>query len=440
MYLAINLLGLVVFLAIGWVFSADRKNIDYKSVGCMLVLNLAITWLLTSFEAGRTAVKAAADGFAAVVKLSYKGINFALENWVGPDGIDPTPANFVVSALLPILLILPLFDILTYIGFLPWLIKWIGRGLSFVTRRPKFETFYALEMMFLGNADAIAASRVQLQRMKASRNVVISMMSMSCVSAAIIGSYVQMMPGEFVITAIPLNCINALTVSHMLFPVVISKEEDVIYSLYDEIDTSAFTAEELAAHEATVAQYQALPRWRQLFKHDPSKPAKEPFFSFLGDSIMNGGKVILIVTANVITFVALAGMIDSGLALIWDKLSLESILGVIMYVPSLLLGLNRVGFVSAHGSETCDQRVRGYGTGRRYFRGSHPFPRGGDGIPHLVRELLDPRPDYRHVQEHRRRGIERCDFQAGGTRVALRHPRFPAVRRHGRPVHLVAQD
>lgn len=340
MYLAINLLGLVVFLAIGWVFSADRKNIDYKSVGCMLVLNLAITWLLTSFEAGRTAVKAAADGFAAVVKLSYKGINFALENWVGPDGIDPTPANFVVSALLPILLILPLFDILTYIGFLPWLIKWIGRGLSFVTRRPKFETFYALEMMFLGNADAIAASRVQLQRMKASRNVVISMMSMSCVSAAIIGSYVQMMPGEFVITAIPLNCINALTVSHMLFPVVISKEEDVIYSLYDEIDTSAFTAEELAAHEATVAQYQALPRWRQLFKHDPSKPAKEPFFSFLGDSIMNGGKVILIVTANVITFVALAGMIDSGLALIWDKLSLESILGVIMYVPSLLLGLN----------------------------------------------------------------------------------------------------
>lgn len=195
-------------------------------------------------------------------------------------------------------------------------------------------------MMFLGNADAIAASRVQLQRMKASRNVVISMMSMSCVSAAIIGSYVQMMPGEFVITAIPLNCINALTVSHMLFPVVISKEEDVIYSLYDEIDTSAFTAEELAAHEAAVARYQALPRWRQLFKHDPSKPAKEPFFSFLGDSIMNGGKVILIVTANVITFVALAGMIDSGLALIWDKLSLESILGVIMYVPSLLLGLN----------------------------------------------------------------------------------------------------
>ncbi|MBT1165984.1 NupC/NupG family nucleoside CNT transporter [Bifidobacterium simiarum] len=343
MYLAINIVGLLVFLALGWVFSHNRKGIDFKSVGCMLVLNLVIAWFLTSFEWGRMAVKAAADGFAAIVNLSYKGVNFAFANWVGADGTNPAPVNFIASALLPILLIVPLFDILTYIGFLPWIIKWIGRGLSFVTRRPKFETFYAVEMMFLGNTEALAVSKVQLQRMKAGRNVTLAMMSMSCVTAAIIGSYIQMVPGEFVITAIPLNCINALIVSHMLYPVEVSKDEDVIYGLGDpaaEDDVVELTAEEQAAKDKAIEEYKALPWFKKLITHDPSKPVKEPFFSFLGDSILGSGKLILIITANVVAFVALAALIDAGLGMIWDKLSLESILGVVMYIPAWLMGLD----------------------------------------------------------------------------------------------------
>lgn len=341
MYLAINILGLVVFLALGWVFSNDRKGIQWKSVGCMVALNLIIAWLLTSFEGGRVVVKAAADGFAWIVNISYQGINFALANWVGADGTNPTPVNFIASALLPILLIVPLFDILTYIGFLPWVIKWIGRGLSFITRRPKFETFFAVEMMFLGNTEALAVSKVQLQRMKAGRNVTLAMMSMSCITAAIVGSYIQMVPGEFVITAIPLNCINALIVSHMLYPVSVTAEEDVIYSTAMDIDVlEGLPEEERAKHEKAIADYNALPWYRKMYRRDPAQPAKEPFFSFLGDSILSGGRLILIITANVIAFVALAGLIDKVLALFWNQLSLESILGVIMYVPSLLLGLD----------------------------------------------------------------------------------------------------
>lgn len=342
MYLAINILGLLVFLAVGWVFSNNRKDIKWKSVGCMVVLNLVIAFLLTSFEAGRAVVKAAADGFAWIVNISYKGINFALANWVGANGVDPSPVNFIASALLPILLIVPLFDILTYIGLLPWVIKWIGRGLSFITRRPKFETFYAVEMMFLGNTEALAVSKIQLQRMKAGRNVVLAMMSMSCITAAIVGSYIQMVPGEYVITAIPLNCINALIVSHMLYPVEVTPEEDVIYGLADsEADVfEGLSDEERAKKEAAIAKYNAMPWYKQLYHKDPAAPKKEPFFSFLGDSILGAGKLVLIITANVIAFVALAGLIDAFLGMIWEHLSFESILGVIMYIPALLFGLD----------------------------------------------------------------------------------------------------
>lgn len=303
MELAINILGVVIFIVLGWVFSKKRTQIDWVSIAIMVALNLFLAWFLTSFEWGRALVTAAANGFAALVNLSYQGINFAFANWVGPNGLDPAPVNFVVSALLPILMIVPLFDILSYIGVLPWIIKWIGKGLSFITRRPKFEAFYAVEMMFLGNTEALAVSKVQLQHMSASRNITLAMMSMSCVTAAIIGSYIQMVPAQFVITAIPLNCINALIFSHMLYPVEVPQDEDVIYKLNDTT-------------------------------------SKEPFFSFLGDSILTAGQLILIIVANVIAFVALAAVINALLGLINPNLSLQSILGVFMFIPAWLMGLD----------------------------------------------------------------------------------------------------
>lgn len=350
MYLAINILGLLLFIGLGWVFSHDRKKIDWASVGIMVALNLLIAWLLTSFEWGRIAVQDAANGFTWLVSVADKGISFAFGWWALPDKGSVT---FIVSALLPILLVVPLFDILTYIGILPWIIKWIGRGLSFITRQPRFETFFAVEMMFLGNTEALAVSKIQLQKMKPARTVVIGLMSMSCVTAAILASYIQMVPGQFVLTAVPLNCINALIIANMLYPADVHADEDIIYHIGDEDKTVA----ELIADEKREKEERAIvrqckkegkpipsdieykPWYKKMFSKDPHKAKKEPFFSFLGDSILSAGKLILIIIANVIAFVALAGLIDKVLGAIWKPLSLESILGVVMYIPALLLGL-----------------------------------------------------------------------------------------------------
>lgn len=306
MYLAINILGLIVFLAIGYLFSKDRKNIKWKSIGIMVALNLVLAWFLTGFPIGRMIVKGASDGFNALVQVSYIGIAFAFPDWV-----HVKQMNFFTSSLLPILMIVPLFDILTYIGVLPWIIKWIGRGLSKITGQPKFESFFSVEMMFLGNTEALAVSSLQLKQMSAPRNLTLAMMSMSCVTASIIGAYTSMMPGQFILTAIPINVINALIVTNMLNPVTVTPAEDTIA----KIGGSASEGED-------------------------STGEREPFFSFLGDSILGAGKLILIIAANVIAFVALAALIDKLLGLINSHLSLENILGVVMFPLAWLMGLN----------------------------------------------------------------------------------------------------
>ena len=299
MYFIINVLGVLVFLAIGVLLSKKRKEIQWRSVGALLLLNLFMAWFLTSFSIGREIIVAAAAGFSWLISVAYEGIAFAFPDWV-----HVPQMNFFTAALLPILLVVPMFDILTYLGVLPFIIKWVGKGLAFITREPKFESFFAIEMMFLGNTEALAVSSLQLKRMKADRCLTLAMMSMSCITAAMVGIYTQMMPGEFIITAIPLNVINALIVTNLLHPVKISEEEDTV---------------------ATVTE---------------GGKEREPFFSFLGNSILGAGRLILIICANVIAFVALAKLIDMLLVLIHPAITLENILGCIMFPFAWLMGLD----------------------------------------------------------------------------------------------------
>lgn len=248
------------------------------------------------------AVQGAADGFNWLVSVAAEGTAFALPDWLTANNGGP---NFVTSALLPILLVVPLFDILTYIGFLPWLIKWIGKGLALITGQPKFEAFFSIEMMFLGNTEVLAVSKTQLDQMSARRNFTLAMMSMSCVTSAIIGSYTQMVPGKYVLTAIPLNILGAIIISAILNPTKVAPEDDVIVGVAG------------------------------------GDNKKAPFFSVLGDSILGAGKLILIITATVIAFVSLAAMIDQLLSLTGLRwLTLENMFGVVMFPFAWLLGFN----------------------------------------------------------------------------------------------------
>jgi purine nucleoside transport protein len=120
-------------------------------------------------------------------------------------------------------------------------------------------------------------------------------------------------------------------VTIILNPVTVTPEEDVIA----KIGSSAQVAENTQTTDPSGSEELA----EDQVKAD-AKPKKEPFFSFLGDSILGAGKLVLIILANVIAFVALAKLIDSGMQLIAPWLTLENILGVIMFPFAWLLGLD----------------------------------------------------------------------------------------------------
>ncbi|MCH4363954.1 NupC/NupG family nucleoside CNT transporter [Staphylococcus haemolyticus] len=309
MFLLVNIIGLLAFLGIAVLFSRDRKNIQWKSILILVVLNLFLAWFFVYFQIGRTIVEGLASAIAWVIQSAHTGTGFAFSSFTSGKQMD-----MAISALFPILLVVPLFDVLMYFNILPKIIGGIGWVLAKITRQPKFESFFGIEMMFLGNTEALAVSNEQLQRMNEMRVLTVAMMSMSSISGAIVGAYVQMIPGDLVLTAIPLNIINAIIVSSILNPVSVEEQEDIIYSI---------------KNNETVE--------------------RQPFFSFLGDSVLNAGKLVLIIIAFVISFVALADLIDRFINLItglvggWigvkGSFGLNQILGLFMYPFALLLGL-----------------------------------------------------------------------------------------------------
>ena len=215
MFFFVNLLGLVVFLGIGVLASRNRKEIQWRSVASLLALNLVLAWFLTSFQIGRDMITAAASGFTELINISYVGIAFVFPDWV-----NVPQMNFFAAGLLPILFVVPLFDILTYFGILPFIIRWVGK----------------------------------------------------------------------------------LLVSSILHPVKVAPEADTIATLTEGGE-------------------------------------REPFFSYLAESILGAGRLVLIICANVIAIVALLKCVNVLLGLLHASLSLELILGVVLFPFAWLLGL-----------------------------------------------------------------------------------------------------
>lgn len=122
-YLIVNIVGILVFMGIAFAFSKKKKNIPWITVGVLFAINILLAWFLLSVPAGQAGVMAATDAFAAMVNAAMEGVTFAFSDSListssfVQDGLQS--AVFFASALLPIIVIVPFFDILTYIGVLP---------------------------------------------------------------------------------------------------------------------------------------------------------------------------------------------------------------------------------------------------------------------------------------------------------------------------------
>ncbi|GLO65541.1 MULTISPECIES: nucleoside transporter C-terminal domain-containing protein [Oceanobacillus] len=296
MSILLGILAIIITLGLAYLMSNKKKKVNFKGIGIMLVLQLLITWFMFSTTIGASIINGISAVFNKLIEFGTEGVNFVLGGFEVAEG-----GVFFFNVLLLIIFFATLLSVLTYLKILPAIIKYVGAAISKVTGLPRIESFNGVNSIFFGQSEALIAIRSQFHHLNENRLYIVSASAMGSVSASIVGAYIQILPPEYILVALPLNMFSALMIASIIAPVEVPKEEDKV----DITDVS----------------------------QDKS------IFEAMGNGALEGGKIALIVAAMLIAFIASLELVNWLIQFVFAGVTLQQILGYILAPIGILMGI-----------------------------------------------------------------------------------------------------
>ncbi|UUI41970.1 NupC/NupG family nucleoside CNT transporter [Oceanobacillus oncorhynchi] len=296
MDILLGILAVIITLGLAFLMSNDKKRINFYAIGIMLVIQLLITWFMFSTPIGEDIIRWISNLFNKLIEFGQEGIGFVLGGFELAEG-----GVFFFNVLLLIIFFATILSVLTYLKVLPIIIKYIGAVISKITGLPRIESFNGVNSVFFGQSEALIAIRSQFHHLNENRLFIVCASAMSSVSASIVGSYIQMLPAEYVLVALPLNMFSCLMIASIIAPVNVPKEED-------KVDIS------------DVSQDKSI-------------------FEAMGNGALEGGKIALIVAAMLIAFIASLELVNWIIQAVFAGITLQEILGYIISPLGVLMGI-----------------------------------------------------------------------------------------------------
>ncbi|WP_026573640.1 NupC/NupG family nucleoside CNT transporter [Bacillus sp. UNC438CL73TsuS30] len=300
----ISIIGLLFVFGLALLVSKDRKRVRVKPIIIMVVIQILLSWILLNTEIGLIIIRAISTVFSKLLEYANEGVSFVFGGLA-----NKGEAPFFLNVLLPIVFISVLIGIFQYLKILPLIMKGIGLVLSKVNGMGKLESYNAVASMMVGQSEVFITVKKQLGQLPEHRLYTLCASAMSTVSMSIVGAYMNMLQPKFVVTALILNLFGGFIVTSIINPYRVEPSEDI-----------------LVIHEE----------------------AKQSFFEMLGEYILDGFKVAIIVGAMLIGFVALMAAINHLFQLLFS-ISFQQLLGYIFAPVAFIMGINPAETVRAGG-------------------------------------------------------------------------------------------
>ncbi|MEH7305687.1 NupC/NupG family nucleoside CNT transporter [Neobacillus drentensis] len=296
------LVAVVVIFLLAFIASSNKKGIKIKPIITMLVLQLVLAFLLLNTEVGLILIKGISSLFEYILKYSADGINFVFGG-IANKGEGP----FFLNVLMPIVFISVLIGIAQHIKVLPIIIRFLGLLLSKINGLGKLESYNAVASAVFGQSEVFISVKKQLAYLPEHRLYTLCTSAMSTVSASILGAYMTMIEPKYVVTALVLNLFGGFIIANIINPYEVTEKEDII---------------------------------------DIQEEEKQTFFEMLGEYILDGFKVAIIVGAMLIGFVALISLINHVFAAIFG-ISFQVALGYVFAPFAFIVGVPASDVVKA---------------------------------------------------------------------------------------------
>lgn len=317
-------LGMVTLIGIAVLFSANRKAINWKTVGIGLVIQLLLAIGVLKVKPVQWAFEAVGKLFVEILEYTLVGSEFLLGNLLNLE--NPNIGYIFAFQILPtIIFFSALTSVLFYLGIIQKVVKGLAWLLTKSLGISGAESLSVAGNIFLGQTEAPLMIKAYLEKMNKSEILLVMIGGMSTVAGGVLAAYIGFLGGDDPLLRLQFAK-HLLAASVMAAPgaVVISK---ILYPQTENINT-----EIAVSHEKIGAN--------------------------LLDAISNGTteglKLAVNVGAMLLVFVAFIAMINGLLGWIggwsslnqliaehtvYEKFSLESILGTVFAPLMWLIGV-----------------------------------------------------------------------------------------------------
>ncbi len=317
-----GILGMLSLLALAYVFSSNRKGINWKTVGIGVFAQLILAIGVLKITFVKNIFEFVGGLFVKVLDFTRAGSEFLLG---GMMNVENFGFIFLFQVLPTIIFFSALTSLLFYLGIIQIVVKGLAMLLTKILGISGAESLSVAGNIFLGQTEAPLMIKAYLEKMNKSEILLVMVGGMATVAGGVLAAYIGFLGGNDPVLRLEFAK-HLLAASVMAAPgaIVVSK---ILYPQTESIDTNV-------------------------------EVSKDKIGSNILDAIATGTTEGLKLAANVaamlLVFIAFIAMINYGLGKIgsltglndviaantpYSKFSLETILGIVFAPLMWLIGV-----------------------------------------------------------------------------------------------------
>lgn len=210
-----GLLGIVAILGLLILFSRARKQINWRTLGVGLALQVLLSLLVLKWSVGFNAMKSVSKGLQKLTDFTNEGTSFVFGSLFG------TENSFVFALnVLPVIIFLgAIIGALYYFRVIQFFVDIVGGALKWLLGTSKVESVWASTVIFLGQSEAPLVIQPYLKKL--TRSELFTCMTGGFASVAgstLIGYSLLGAPLEYLLAASVMNAPGSILVAKAFMP------------------------------------------------------------------------------------------------------------------------------------------------------------------------------------------------------------------------------
>jgi CNT family concentrative nucleoside transporter len=185
----IGLVGIVVILAIAFLFSSNRKAVNLRIVGAAFALQVVIATIVLYWDRGRDGIKFLSNGVMAVIGFSQAGIDMVFGPLANTEIIG---FSFAINVLPIIIFFSALMSVLYHLRVMEWIVKLVGGFLHKVIGTGAVESMNAAANIFVGQTEAPLAVRPYLKGLTEPQMFAVMVSGLASIAGTVLAGYAMM--------------------------------------------------------------------------------------------------------------------------------------------------------------------------------------------------------------------------------------------------------